>query len=64
MKSLEVTLKAKADGVASVLFKNFFYFARHCQRQQKLTASRRFNFQELYARHCQRRLKADGVASV
>jgi hypothetical protein len=23
MKSLEVTLKAKADGVASVLFKNF-----------------------------------------
>jgi hypothetical protein len=47
VKSLEVILKAKADGVASVNSRTFCFCTALPAAIKKLTASRRFNFQEL-----------------
>jgi hypothetical protein len=47
VKSLEVTIITKADGVALVNFRTFCFCPALPAAIKKLTASRRFNFQEL-----------------
>jgi hypothetical protein len=48
VKSLEVTIKAKADGVASVDFKKFFFCPALPAAFKKLTASRQFNYKNVF----------------